>query len=102
MTKLDHLYRSSRWRRVRRAQLTEHPLCRFCLEKGRVTVATVVDHIKPHKGNINKFWLGELQSLCLQCHNVTKADIERLGYRRDIGLDGWPLDKRHPVYARQK
>ena len=102
MTKLDHLYRSPRWGRIRKAQLTEHPLCKFCLEQGRLTVATIADHVEPHRGDINQFWVGKLQSLCLQCHVSTKHFIELNGYRPDIGLDGWPLDPRHPVYARQK
>jgi len=102
MIKLDHLYRSSRWGRIRKAQLSEHPLCKFCLEQGRVTPATIADHVDPHRGDINKFWLGKVQSLCLQCHVSTKHFIELNGYRPDIGLDGYPLDPRHPVYARKK
>jgi 5-methylcytosine-specific restriction enzyme A len=96
---LEHLYGSARWKRMRRYQLQEHPLCKFCLENGCVTVATICDHIEPHRGDINKFWMGALQSLCHACHVRTKHDIEERGYRRDIGLDGWPLDPKHPCYA---
>jgi 5-methylcytosine-specific restriction enzyme A len=96
---LDHLYDSARWHRVRRLQLAEHPLCKFCAERGIVTPATICDHVEPHRGDINKFWVGALQSLCLQCHLTSKRDIEERGYRRDIGFDGWPLDPRHPCYA---
>ena len=95
---LGHLYDSARWGRIRAHQLAIHPLCRYCAELGRVTPATIVDHIEPHKGDVNKFWLGELQSLCDSCHRSTKAFLEINGYRPDIGLDGWPLDKRHPCY----
>jgi 5-methylcytosine-specific restriction protein A len=97
--KLDHLYDSARWKRVRKHQLQSYPLCKFCMEHGRVTVATICNHVEPHRGDINKFWCGALQSLCLECHVRTKRDIEQLGYRRDIGFDGWPLDPRHPCYA---
>jgi hypothetical protein len=24
------------------------------------------------------------------------------GFRPDVGLDGWPLDPRHPVYRRRR
>jgi len=39
-------------------------------------------------------------SLCEECAAVTKRHIEQRGYRFDIGLDGYPLDPRHPVYVR--
>ncbi len=62
---LDHLYDSARWHRIRKLQLAEHPLCKFCAERGIVTPATICDHVEPHRGDINKFWVGALQSLCL-------------------------------------
>jgi 5-methylcytosine-specific restriction enzyme A len=100
---LDHLYDSARLHRVRKRQLQEHPLCKFCAERGIVTPATICDHVEPHRGDINKFWLGALQSLCLQCHLTAKRDVEERGYRRDIGFDGWPLDPRHPcLYVREQ
>ena len=95
---LHHLYDSARWQHMRAHQLAIHPLCKYCAELGRVTPAVIVDHIEPHRGDINKFWLGGLQSLCDPCHKSTKAFLELNGYRKDIGLDGWPLDPRHPCY----
>ena len=71
--------------------------CAFCLERGIVTAAEICDHAEPHHGDINKFWLGPLQSLCKCCHDSTKRFVETHGFRPDIGLDGWPLDPRHPV-----
>jgi hypothetical protein len=47
-----------------------------------------------------KFFSGELQSLCKACHDGAKKFVETRGYRPDIGLDGRPLDPRHPVYQR--
>jgi 5-methylcytosine-specific restriction enzyme A len=99
-TNLDHLYRTARWSRIRKHQLREHPLCKYCLERAIVTVATICDHVEPHRGDVNKFWLASLQSLCLDCHVSTKRMIELHGFRPDIGLDGWPLDPNHPVYSR--
>jgi hypothetical protein len=32
---------------VRKLQLTQHPLCKFCLQSGIVTRANVVDHVAP-------------------------------------------------------
>jgi hypothetical protein len=68
------------------------------LAAGGVTPATVADHVVPHGGDWNKFLLGELQSLCASCHSVGKQFEEIHGYNPDIGLDGFPLDPRHPVY----
>ncbi|MEW6622133.1 MAG: HNH endonuclease [Bacillota bacterium] len=45
------LYRSTRWRRLRRRFLQENPLCVDCKKTGRLIEATVVDHITPHKGD---------------------------------------------------
>jgi 5-methylcytosine-specific restriction enzyme A len=86
--------------RIRRHQLRDPPLCKYCLERAIVTPATICDHVEPHQGDVNKFWLGPFQSLCKECHDSTKRFVELHGFRPDIGLDGWPLDPRHPVYSR--
>jgi hypothetical protein len=51
----------------------------MCLTQGKVTAATVADHITPHKGDYELFWHGPLQSLCAFHHNKTKQRIERKG-----------------------
>jgi len=73
----------------------------LCVQRGIVEPATVADHVEPHGGDANKFWLGELQSLCKRCHDADKKFVENRGYARDVGPDGWPLDPRHPVYNDQ-
>jgi 5-methylcytosine-specific restriction protein A len=90
------------WRRRSRAQLRAHPLCAMHLAKGEAVPATVADHVIPHKGNWILFTKGVLQSLCASCHNRTKQQEEALGFRCDIGEDGWPIDRRHPVYGAQR
>jgi 5-methylcytosine-specific restriction endonuclease McrA len=89
-------YKTARWQRLRKLQLQRRPLCKFCLERGIVTVANVVDHVTPHRGDWTAFVTGELQSLCEPCHNSGKRQIELRGYRTDIGLDGYPTDPNHP------
>src|SRR5215510_12724232 len=89
-------YKTARWQRLRRLQLMREPLCRFCLERGFVTAANVVDHVTPHKGNWTAFVTGKLQSLCEQCHKSVKRQIELRGYRSDIGIDGLPTDPNQP------
>ena len=90
-------YVTKRWLLLREHQLAKYPLCAMCEAKGWVVAANVADHVIPHRGDYKLFWNGELQSLCEPCHNKGKQQIERRGYTTDIGNDGWPLDKRHPV-----
>ena len=85
-------YKTAGWKRLRQLQLRQHPLCEFCLERGIVTAANVVDHVTPHRGDWTKFVTGELQSLCEPCHKSAKL----YGYRTDIGFDGLPTDPNHP------
>ena len=91
-------YGQAKWRKRARAQLLKFPLCQFCLDKGKVTAATIVDHVEPHRGDEFNFYNGAVQSLCKFHHDTTKRQKEILGYVRDIGEDGWPLDPDHPVY----
>jgi 5-methylcytosine-specific restriction endonuclease McrA len=84
-----------RWRRLAKHQLAIEPLCRSCKEQGRITPAAVADHIVDHKGDWNRFILGELQSLCASCHAQKNGVVER-GYSTATGVDGLPIDPRHP------
>ena len=66
-----------RWQRAREAYLREHPLCVMCQAEGRVTAATVVDHVVPHRGDERLFWdRGNWQGLCARCHSGTKQRME--------------------------
>ena len=64
-----------RWQRARLAYLAKHPLCRMCEAQGRVTEATLVDHIVDHRGDMVKFWdsEGNWQPLCKPCHGIKTA-----------------------------
>jgi 5-methylcytosine-specific restriction endonuclease McrA len=96
-TQHQHLYNTKRWQRLRRYQRQIEPLCRFCKERGIVTPGAVVDHVIPHNGDVNLFYTGELQTLCADCHDRIKRMEELHGFRPDVGLDGWPLDPKHPA-----
>ena len=74
---LAHLYTHARWRKLRLHQLAEHPLCVLCQQSGRVTAATVCDHVTPHRGDWARFWAGPFQSLCKGCHDGLKQSMER-------------------------
>src|SRR5262245_54174573 len=89
-------YKSARWQMTRQHQLQMHPLCAYCLKQNRITLACVVDHVFPHRGNYDLFWYGSLQSLCFTCHNSLKKQQEEKGFSNHIGSDGWPTDPNHP------
>lgn len=91
------LYDRSAWKKRRLAQLNAEPFCAFCAAQGRTTAATVADHVIPHRGDLDLFWFGELQSLCEPCHSVGKQRIESFGYDSAAGLDGYPIDPNHPA-----
>jgi 5-methylcytosine-specific restriction enzyme A len=91
-----HLYATALWRQRRLMQLATEPLCRFCAAQGKLTEARVTDHIEPHRGDLDKFHMGELQSLCLPCHNVSKQRIETGGYDSAADLKGYPISPNHP------
>jgi len=96
------LHGHQKWRRLARHQLKVQPLCQQCLREGKVVAARVADHVEPHHGDVNKFWLGKLQSLCTRCHESWKKSVEnaeKRGYDMTVGVDGWPVDVRHPCYT---
>lgn len=62
---------NTRWQKARARYLKKHPLCARCMEQGRVVKATVVDHIKPHRGDPVVFWdESNWQPLCKPCHDA--------------------------------
>lgn len=78
---------------MRAKQLQQFPLCAFCYAQGIIKAASIVDHIKPHKQDINLFFNPDnLQSLCKHCHDSHKQRQEKSGYLTGSGLDGAPLD----------
>jgi 5-methylcytosine-specific restriction enzyme A len=73
------------WRERVALQLADRPMCAWCLAQGRISVAVAVAYA------------GEaLQSLCAGCFEHKTNPPAELGYAIDIGLDGYPLDSRHP------
>lgn len=74
---------SAKWDKFARAWLVSHPLCEYCASAGRITVAELVDHIVPHRGDIDAFWPGEGQdpsqffaASCKPCHDGPKQRAE--------------------------
>jgi hypothetical protein len=69
-------YGLARWRKLRAAQIAAEPLCATCKSAGRITPATVCDHVTPHRGDEFRFWFGPFQSLCGPCHSSAKQREE--------------------------
>lgn len=59
-----------RWQTLRSRFLRRFPLCVECRSAGRLTPATVIDHVIPHRGDDRLFWdETNWQPLCKQCHD---------------------------------
>ena len=99
MTYKSNAYRSfissSRWQRLRAYHLKHHPLCVRCEAKGKTTLAREVHHIRPC-GDDPVLQADPLNleayagSATPQCRN------DRRGYSREITIDGYFVDERHP------
>ena len=60
----------SRWAKARKGFLAKHTLCSSCRAP-----ATVVDHIRPHRGDWSLFWdRSNWQPLCASCHSRKTAE----------------------------
>ncbi len=69
---------NSKWRAARSRYLNAHPLCVRCKKENVLTKATVVDHIKPHRGNPILFWDEcNWQPLCKSCHDKKTMTEDR-------------------------
>jgi 5-methylcytosine-specific restriction protein A len=66
-------YHTTRWRELRLNVLQCSPLCATCEQLGLITLAQMVDHIKPVRLG-GEFWdVNNLQPLCNSCHAVKSA-----------------------------
>lgn len=89
-------YWTAQWRKLAKQQLAAHPTCRMCEGQGKITPATVCDHVTPHRGDPEKFWSGPFQSLCKPCHDSAKQSEEARGYVKGCDAGGRPRDPEHP------
>lgn len=80
------LYDSARWRNMRVQHFMQHPLCVYCEEEGRTSLAKVLDHKIPHRvdASIDFFDASNHQGLCEKCHN-RKSALERRLYDYQSG-----------------
>ena len=93
---MARLYDRRRWRRRSKQFLAAHPLCRKHQEIGRTALAVLVDHIRPHRGDVELFWNeANWQGLCKTDHDAAKAELESTGRIRGCDVHGRPLDPNH-------
>lgn len=63
---------------LKKVKRNPNPFCVKCYEEGHITMATVVDHIVPHRGDQKLFWdRGNWQPLCEHHHNVKTMTEDR-------------------------
>jgi len=67
----------------------------MCLADGYIEEAKIVDHINPHRGDINIFYNGPFQSLCKVHHDSTKQREEKSGIKPGGDEMGRPIDSNH-------
>ena len=68
----------ARWRRESKRFLRAHPLCIRCFDEKKITKATVVDHVIPHRGDERLFWdQNNWQALCKHHHDVKTMTEDR-------------------------
>ncbi|RYF05472.1 MAG: HNH endonuclease [Oxalobacteraceae bacterium] len=72
-------YNTTRWRRLRWAQLVkDHFTCTRCGKLKGDTAKLVCDHVTPHRGSAELFWdEGNLTTLCKPCHDSAKQREEQ-------------------------
>lgn len=73
----------AKWRRESKAFIALDPWC-VGLGPGCTIIATLVDHVIPHRGDMVLFWdRKNWQPLCEHCHNKHKARAETVNVQRD-------------------
>lgn len=96
-------YSTAAWQRLRAAKLSADPLCEPCQLRGVQRPATAVDHIVSIASGGHPFPpLIGLRSMCVSCHSIKTAALDRKGGKgvafKGCGPDGLPLDADHPFH----
>lgn len=85
---------------LRQQQLARQPLCERCKKAGKITVATVVNHKRPHKGNWQLFADPKNhESACKDHHDGLIQREEARGHEIGADINGRPVDPQHPWNA---
>ena len=77
--------------RIRARHFRWNPLCVLCDARGRVRLATELDHILPlHKGGAEHD--SNRQGLCAECHAAKTRQDKGQKERPEYGPDGYPTE----------
>jgi 5-methylcytosine-specific restriction enzyme A len=70
------------WRKLRQAHLAAYPFCVACAAEGKQTVATILHHKIPHRGNERlRLDPTNVEGLCRHHHHLTHQKLGQPGYR---------------------
>lgn len=72
------VFYNHRWRKARDSYLLRNPLCVHCLKEKRATAENLeVDHVIPHRGDMELFWdESNWQTLCKSHHSIKTATVD--------------------------
>jgi 5-methylcytosine-specific restriction protein A len=62
----------------------------MCAAKGKVELATIIDHIIPIAQGGSPDCPKNLRPLCNECHKEATAIQFGQKQKRKVGIDGWP------------
>jgi 5-methylcytosine-specific restriction protein A len=62
-------YDTAQWKNLRAWFRGQHPLCQECERQGITTPSKIIDHIIPIEDGGDMLDAGNLQALCVACHN---------------------------------
>lgn len=70
----DHIYQSTKWRKLRDRKFKQNPICEHCIKYNKITPTDVIDHIIPILDDESLAYVyNNLQGLCNRCHNTKTA-----------------------------
>jgi 5-methylcytosine-specific restriction enzyme A len=87
----QYIYQDSRWRKLRKAKLSNNPVCEICELSCKVTPTAEIHHLKPFEIGNDKFEIEKLAydydnliSVCVTCHKYLHMLISNTKYRKAI------------------
>ena len=71
----QELHRSNAWRQFSISFRRSNPICKYCNIHGKSKLCQQVDHIIPHNGDPDIFWMDDnYQALCASCHGYKRTE----------------------------
>uniref|UniRef100_UPI0040475BDE HNH endonuclease n=1 Tax=Shewanella sp. TaxID=50422 RepID=UPI0040475BDE len=82
----NHIYQSTKWRKLRARKFKEQPLCEHCYKLNIITPTDVIDHIVAIiDDDTLAYTYSNLQALCHSCHNIkTAKETKARKYPREL------------------